>query len=322
MTARELWFTGPGAVEVRKAERPDPGPGEVLIRTEMCGISAGTELLLWRGEFPDGISLDESLDGMRRPFEYPCTYGYDLVGRIEESGRRVFAFHPHTDCAVVAENSLLGVPDHWEAERAVLLPNAETAMNIVLDAHPRAGERVAVLGLGVVGRLVLGMLADFPLERLWAADPSPLRRSRAAAESGVEAIQPEDLADAAGKDGADLVIELSGNPAALQTAVDSAGYSGRIVVGSWYGSKEVRLDLGRTFHRRRLSISSSQVSTVAPELRGRWDAQRRWKAAMEWLDRHGDPSWVTHKVPMEKAGEAYRLIDTSAQDWFQVVLLP
>ena len=322
MTARQLWFTAPGQVEIREVRLPEPDAGSVLVRTVLCGISAGTERLVWRGEFPDGIVLDEGIESLKRPSDYPCPYGYNLIGRVSGRSGLVLAFQPHADAAVVPADSLIDLPDGWDAERAVLLPNAETAFNTVLDAAPRAGERVVVFGLGVVGLLVVSILADFPLERLIAVDPDADRRNRTAGLRGLIAIHPEDLPDTIGEGGADMVIELSGNPAALQSAIDSAGYSGRIIVGSWYGNKNVSLDLGTAFHRKRLSLVSSQVSTIAPALRGRWDSRRRIGAAMKWLGEHRESHWVTHRFPFEEAADAYTLIDGGVGDWLQVVLEP
>jgi len=322
MTARQLVFTRPGSVELQTVNLPDPREGEVLVETAMSGISAGTERLLWRGEFPRDILLDEGIPALRRPAAYPCPYGYDLVGRIPGRRGLVLTLHPHADRAVVPEDAVHPLPPTWPPELGVLLPNAETALNLVLDAAPRVGERVVVFGLGVVGLLTAGLLTEFPLDRLVAADPSPERRDRLAAAPHVVALDPAEAAEAVGPDGADLVLELSGQPGALQAAVDLAGYSGRIIVGSWYGGKTLDLDLGARFHRRRLSLVSSQVSTLAPELRGRWTHRRRMEAAIARLDGWASSDWVTHRFPLDRAAEAYRLIDGGAASWLQVVLHP
>lgn len=321
MTARQLWFTGPEEVEVRNIEIAEPQDGETEIKTLLCGISSGTESLLWHGDFPKDINLDESIPSLKRPAEYPCPYGYNLIGTIPNGDELVLAFHPHADRAVVGNEAWLALPRHWEPERAVLLPNTETAMGIVHDASPRLGERIIVIGLGVVGLLCLSMLAEYPLERLIGVDISEPRRIRARKIRGALIMDLDELADDPIFGDADRVIEVSGNPKGLQTAVDAAGYDGRIVIGSWYGGKDVRLDLGPAFHRRRQHIISSQVSTLAPELRGRWTHDRRFHSAVDWLERNGHPEWVTHFFRLDDAQDAYRLID-SQEDSLQIVLTP
>ena len=337
MRARQLWFTAPGAVEIREVEigAPDEKAGEVLVKADLCGVSAGTESLLWRGEFPDSLLLDESLPALKRPADYPCSYGYSIAGRVPGRDNRVLAFAPHADRAVVEKGAWFDLPEGWEAERGILLPNAETALNLVLDAAPRMGERMVVFGLGAVGLMTLMMLSDFPLGRLVGVDPRASRRERArevtarasrAGDAGggageLRLLHPEELAEDAGFGEFDGVVEASGRPEALGAALGASGYDGRIVVGSWYGSKAVNLDLGLTFHRRRLRIVSSQVSTIAPGYRGRWNYRRRMKTAMDWLGKNGRTSWITHRIPLANAQAAYELLDGTA-DYFQIALEP
>lgn len=320
MTARQIWFTGPRSVEVREQPLADPGRNELIVNTDLCGISAGTEGLLWRGEFPPDLPLDDAIPELQRSCRYPCPYGYTLVGHTENGGDPVLVFHPHADHAVVSEHRLVWLPGHWAPERGVFLPNTETALNLVLDAAPRPGERVAVLGLGIVGLLTTSMLSEYPLAKLVAVDPVPERRERASRFA--RTASPEELPGILGDVGADLVLEVSGAPEALQSALDIAGFAGRVIVGSWYGSKEVTLDMGRDFHRKRLIIRSSQVSTIAPELTGRWNHARRLAAAIDWLDRRWSPDWITHRFSFDDAEEAYRLIESPGSSWLQIVLVP
>ena len=320
MMSREIWFTGSRNLEIRERPLAEPMANERLVRTALCGISAGTEGLLWRNEFPPQLLLDESIPELQRSCRYPYPYGYTLVGHEADSGEPVLIFHPHADQAVVAEDRLIRLPGHWEPERGVFLPNTETALNLVLDAAPRAGEQVVVMGLGIVGLLTTAILSEYPLAELIAVDPIPERRERASRYA--RTLAPDQLSDALGTGGADLVLEVSGAPKALQTALDIAGFAGRVIVGSWYGSKDVTLNLGRDFHRKRLSIRSSQVSTIAPELRGRWDHSRRLDAAVAWLDRCWEPTWITHRISFDRAEDAYRLIETPGSSWLQIVLVP
>jgi threonine dehydrogenase-like Zn-dependent dehydrogenase len=200
----------------------------------------------------------------------------------------------------------------------------ETAVNLVQDAAPILGEQTLVFGQGIVGLLTTALLAEFPLASLVTCDCYPLRRE-ASLSLGVTAVfdpYAEDFRKRTREllpSGADLAIELSGSPAALDDAIALTGYSGRVVVGSWYGQKKAALDLGGTFHRSRIQLISSQVSTIAPGLRGRWDKARRFGVAWEALRRIQPAKWITHRYPLDEAKEAYRLLDLSPEETIQVI---
>ena len=214
--------------------------------------------------------------------------------------------------------------------QAALLPNAETAVNLVMDGAPLVGERVLVIGLGIVGLLTTALLAQFPLAALIAVDPLAQRRRIARrlgasrtiepdGENGPESLQAA-LADAGDRNGIDLIYELSGQPAALDAAVSAAGFDSRIVVGSWYGTKPATLQLGGSFHRNRVRLISSQVSTIAPRLRGRWTKARRMDSAWQLLAKLPAEELISHRFPLEQAAEAYSLIDSCPQQTLQVIL--
>jgi threonine dehydrogenase-like Zn-dependent dehydrogenase len=222
------------------------------------------------------------------------------------------------------------LPDGVTAEDAIFLANLETAVNLVMDGRPRVGETVAVFGLGIVGLLVTALLAQFPLGRLVGLDCYPLRR-QAALEAGAQAVvEPVDrfstpemtgwLSQVDGSQGFDLVYELSGSPPALDQAIRTAGYAGRVVVGSWYGQKPVALELGSHFHRSRIRLLSSQVSSVDPELSGRWSKARRFHLAWRQLERLWPSRWISHRVPLAQAAEAYRLLAEHPDQALQVAL--
>lgn len=333
MTSRYIQFDGPFSVSLQEEVLKTPGKGEIRVRTELCGISPGTERLLWRGEFPQDLQLDESIPPLRRSPEYPLPYGYALVGIVEEAGdpegqlwvgRRVLALHPHRDRAVVERDWSVLLPPEIPPRRAVLLPHVETALTILHDAAPLAGETVVVFGLGQLGRLVLVMADEFPLSFLGAVDPSQRRREIAVAGTGAVPFASgiDTLARVPNADGVDLVVEVSGHADALQEAIDIAGYGGRIVVGSWYGSREVKLNLGSRFHRKRLRLESSQVSTIAPRNRGRWDHRRRLAAALDWLGRHDIPESTVREFAMAEAAKAYAFNDGKNEDGDLIVLRP
>ncbi len=269
--------------------------------------------------------------------------------------RRVFAFHPHESHFLADPADLVRVPADQESATAALLPNAETAVNFALDGEPRVGEQVAVFGQGVVGLLTTAVLAAHPVDRVVGVDLYERRRRVARALGADTTLDPTDgshegdplpLADApddgvADRDpddrrtdpavrrlyegtgdpaGVDLAYELSGSPDALDQAIAATGYSGRVVVGSWYGRKRVGLDLGRRFHRSRVRLMSSQVSTIDPRLRGRWDADRRLDVAWDRLAAIDTDRLVSHHVPVDDAAEAYRLLDERPEDAVGVVL--
>jgi 2-desacetyl-2-hydroxyethyl bacteriochlorophyllide A dehydrogenase len=308
----------------------------VLVQTTLSAISPGTEMLVYRGEWPRGVPVDDTIAGLRESFSYPLAYGYGTVGRVtatgkavatEWLGRRVFAFHPHEDLFRAAPTSLHPIPDDLDDETALFLPTMETAITLLMDGRPLIGEKVAVFGQGVVGLLTTALLSRFPLASLLTVDSHSLRRQAAMRMGASECLDPADPALRArlgmeeGRGGeADLAYELSGNPAGLNLAVSAVRFSGRVVIGSWYGAKRVDLDLGSFFHRGRIALSSSQVSTIPPDLSGRWSGQRRLALAWEML-RLVRPAWcITHRFPLAEAAAAYQHIDCSPEETIQVIL--
>lgn len=334
MTARSVYFTGQREVTLRERRIPEPSAGEVRVRTAVSAISAGTELLVYRGQVPESMATDETIDALDGAFEYPLRYGYAAVGRVTALGegveedwldRRVFAFHPHESHFLATPETLRPIPETWSDAEAALLSNAETAVNFLLDGRPALGERVVVFGQGVVGLLTTALLARFPLETLVTIDGYDRRRELSRSLGANEAAAPgADLrAHLDGSEppaGADLAYELSGDPDALDDAIEVTGTAGRVVIGSWYGTKPVALDLGGTFHRSRIRLQSSQVSTIDPTDRGRWTNARRLGAARRLLDRVDVASLVTHRIPVERATEAYRLLDESPEEAVGVLL--
>ena len=337
MQRRTVYFTAPRQVELREEPLPALGADEVLVETLCSAISAGTEMLVYRGQFPRGV---DAVDSISSGLHYPAPYGYACVGRVMEIGksvnrewenRLVFAFQPHTSHFITIPDSLFPIPASLSAETACFLPNMETAVNLVQDAAPVLGERVLALGQGVIGLLTTALLREFPLDMLVTADCYRLRR-QASLELGVTAsldsTAPDFYNAALGhcdraltprRGGFDLTIELSGNPAALDDAIAVTAFSGRIVIGSWYGEKRASIDLGGAFHRSRIKLISSQVSTIAPELSARWDRSRRFDVAWQALKRIRPEKWITQRYAVEQAAEAYKVLDTSPQETIQLV---
>ena len=329
---KTLYFTAPGQVELREETLPELGAEEVLVETVCSAISAGTEMLVYQGRFPQDMETDSVISSLRGSLEYPLAYGYACVGKIKETGSQVdksicdqlvFAFQPHTSHFIANPNSLFLIPDSLSPEAACFLPNMETAVNLVQDAAPIFGECVLVLGQGVVGLLTASLLSEFPLETLVTADCFELRRNSSPVpqRSSLDPYSPNFHKEAMRllNGSADLTFELSGRPETLNDALAITGYSGRIIIGSWYGEKRAEIDLGGAFHRSRIKLISSQVSTVAPELSGRWNKARRFDTAWKALERIKPEKWITHRFFIDHAKEAYRLLDENPQEAIQIV---
>jgi 2-desacetyl-2-hydroxyethyl bacteriochlorophyllide A dehydrogenase len=316
MKARAVHFVAPRQVELREVDLPGPSEGSILVATEWSGISSGTELLAYRGEIDPDLPLDETLGALAGTFAYPFRYGYSAVGRVLQpagpfhEGQRVFAFHPHQDRFVVDARDAVAVDD-LDPRAATLYPMVETALQVCLDAAPRLGETAVVVGLGAVGVLVAALLARAGAVVL-GSEPDPARRAAAAAFA-VKAVDPDDVADVVaattGGRGADLVVEASGNPEALASSLGLLVHEGTALVCSWYGSKPVALPLGAAFHRRRLALRSTQVSTIPAALSSRWDRRRRAELAWRLANELPLPVLATHGFSFEQAAEAYAWAD-------------
>lgn len=280
-----LWFVAPGQVERRPCTVAVLGPTDVCVRTGFSGISAGTELLAYRGLLPPDLPIDDTLGSLGGTFTYPFRYGYSCVGRVESigagvrglrTGDVVFAFHPHQTRFVVDAAEAVVIAQ-LEPRLATLLPFVETALQVTLDAGDVFGEVVVVTGIGVLGVLVATLLQRAGADVV-ALDPQAWR-CRLAGDLGIRAVAPGDarqFLDRIGRaGGVPLVIEASGNPVALTDSLALLAHEGTALVASWYGCQPVTLPLGEAFHRRRLTIRSTQVSTIPARLTHRWSRDRR-----------------------------------------------
>jgi len=326
MSARALFFVEPRAAEIRDVDVPEPQTGEVLVRTAFSGISAGTEMLAYRGELDADMPRDETLGSLGGTFQYPFAYGYAAAGTVEHSrgslpeGADVLAFHPHQDRFVVTERDVVTVTG-TDLRLATLLPLVETALQITLDAEVRLGEPAVVLGLGPVGILTGALLARSGATVL-GCDPRPWRRA-AAKRFGFEALDPGEISEAVRDlrpEGVPLVVEVSGDPAALSSALGLLAAEGTALVASWYGRKPVPLPLGAEFHRRRLSIRSTQVSTIPARLSAAWTVARRRAVALELLRELPVQTLATHEFAFDDARAAYEAIDRGQDGLMHVAL--
>ncbi len=331
LPARSLWFAAPRTAELRPEDVPPPRPGEVRVRALASAVSAGTEMLVYRGEVPEDLPLD--LPTFAGGYGFPIKYGYALVGRILDTGSGVenlstgdpvFVHHPHQDVFVVPAETPVRLPADLDPLLGVFAANLETALNVVHDAPLRLGETALVFGQGVIGQLVARLLALSGI-RVLAVDPLEKRRELALAGGAHRAFESgEDLGtrvhEATDGRGADVTVEASGSGVALQAAIECVADEGTVVVASWYGTKPVSLALGGHFHRGRVRLRSSQVGRLSPELSARWDRARRMEMVVGLLRRLRLEELVSHRIPFERAPEAYRLLDERPGETVQVIL--
>jgi 2-desacetyl-2-hydroxyethyl bacteriochlorophyllide A dehydrogenase len=311
--ARALFHIAPRCVEIRELPTPRPAAGEVLVRTVCSGISGGTERLVYRGEVPAELALDDTIDALGGTYSYPFAYGYACVGEVAESGQAVFAFHPHQDIFAARASELIPLPGIDPAS-ATLFPLVETALQVTLDAGTGYRDRVIVLGAGVLG-LLTGLLLQRSGWRPLIAEPQEWRRA-VASSLGVTTAAPAELVN----EEVSLVIDASGNPDAPAMALDMLAHEGTLLVASWFGTKPVVLPLGGAFHRRRLTIRSTQVSTVPARLSGTWSRSRRRQEAVELLPGLPLAQLCTHVFDFGAAAEAFRAVDQGEPGLMHAVL--
>jgi len=276
MNARAFWTVAPGAGEIRTEALPPPAPGQCRVQTLASGISRGTEALVFAGRVPPSQYQTMRAPLMGGAFPFPVKYGYSAVG-IDEQGRRVFVLHPHQDVFLAPQAMCIPLPEALPSARAVLAANMETALNIAWDAAPLAGERILVIGAGVVGLLTGWLLARTPAATVTLVDIDPTRAALAL-RLGCRFAAPD-----AAPGGQDLVVHASASEAGLRLALDRAGFEARIVEASWFGDAAPAVPLGEAFHARRLRLLASQVGSVAPAMRGRRSHAERLALALELL---------------------------------------
>jgi threonine dehydrogenase-like Zn-dependent dehydrogenase len=301
LDARAFWVREPGAGEIRAERLPAPGPDDVLVRTRYSGVSRGTELLVFRGGVPDGQRAV-----MRAPFQDgefpgPVKYGYLNVGVVEEGpsdlqGRTIFCLYPHQTRYVVPASAVTVLPEDVRPERAVLAGTVETAVNALWDAAPLIGDRVAVVGGGMVGCCVAALLGRFPGVRVQLVDVSPGRAAVAEA-LGVPFSTPERAFGSC-----DLVVHASATSTGLRRSLELVADEGEVIELSWYGDREVRIPLGEGFHSRRLTVRASQVGTVAPAgRRAGWRTHaERMALALRLLADPVFDALITDECPFEE----------------------
>lgn len=299
--ARAYWIVAPGAGELRAESLPPTPPGNVRVRALASGISRGTEAIVFQGRVPVAAYETMRAPMMAGAFPFPVKYGYAMVGRIEsgdEAGARVFVLHPHQERFDAPAAMCVAVPDEVPTPRAVLAANMETALNIVWDAAPLLGERIMVIGAGVVGLLTASLLARIPAANVTIVDIDATR-AEPAKLFGCAFAAPSDAPR-----GQELIVHASGSEAGLRLALDRAADEARIIEASWFADRAPALPLGESFHAGRLRLVSSQVGRIATAMRGRRDHRQRLAAALSLLadaryDRLLEPAVSFHDLPQQ-----------------------
>eukprot|EP00871_Galdieria_phlegrea_P002555 jgi/Galph1/32/GphlegSOOS_G4795.1 len=324
-------------IEERKLEHA-LNSDHVLIKTKFTAISAGTELLFYRGLVPETLETDILF--ARESVKYPMTYGYSSVGIVvdvgselnkkEWLGRRVFSFSPHQSYVLKRYTEVILIPSDISFEDALFLPWMETAISLLHDGAPTVGEHAVIFGLGIVGLLLSAILRQYPLSGITVVEKLEMRRTICHSFANINRIfSPEDVerskffickVDGESSVQADLTFEVSGNIEALNQAILCTGYDGRVVVGSWYGNKSVAIPaLGCEFHRSHIRLIASQVSRIPPALSGRWDKHRRFQVAWNFIRQLQPSKLITLVAPLDEAPQIYENIDKDPGNNCQVI---
>ena len=302
--ARALWIEGPRQAALRSAWVGEPGAGEARIAMLWSGISRGTERLVFEGHVPAGQAKSMRAPFQEGEFPFPVKYGYCAVGRVEAGpaewlGRTVFCLHPHQSRFIAPLDMARPVPENIPPRRATLAANMETALNALWDSGAGPGDKIVVIGAGVVGLLVAALCAGLPGADVTVADIDP-SRAKIAASLGAKFVAAADFA-ALGEQDADIVFHASASAQGLALALGCAGLEAGIVEMSWYGDAAVAAPLGGAFHAKRLRLISSQVGQVSPSRRPRWNFARRLDKALELLADARFDALITEEVAFEDA---------------------
>lgn len=309
--ARALWYVAPAAARLLPQPLPEPGAGELRVRTLWSAVSRGTERLVHQG-----LTDPEHRERMRAPlqegdFPFPVKYGYCAVGRVDVGpeasvGRLVFALHPHQDVFTLPASAAVPVPEGVPARRATLAANMETALNALWDSGAGAGDRIVVVGAGLVGLLITYLAARLPGAEVTALDPNCARRPLAERFGARFASDPATVGEA------DVVFHASATSQGLQAALSCCGTEASLVEVSWYGDEAVTVGLGGPFHCKRLKLISSQVGALPPARRPRWSHRRRLEKALDLLRDDALDMLITGEVPFDDLPDALERIFAGA----------
>jgi threonine dehydrogenase-like Zn-dependent dehydrogenase len=332
MQASALWITKKGVAELRGAEAPDPGPGEIRVKAIASGISTGTEMVLYHGLGPADQAMTPSTCEGR--WDLPVKYGYQSVGRVIDAGVKsgyqqgelVFCRYPHQDYYTIdaTDPELVNrIPEFDPPELGVLGNNADVALTALLDVPVRFGDVVVVIGVGIVG-MFCALLARRTAGTLIVVDPFEYRRDIALALGADLAVHPDDdpvgaVLEASGGRGSDISIEASGSASGLQLAIDTCALEATVNVVGWYGSKQIPLVLSPQFYSQRLKLVSSSVLYAGSGLQPRWDLGRKLEVALDLLPSLHPTEMISHRIPFDRAPEAFRLLDERRGETLAVI---
>ncbi|MHA7155880.1 zinc-dependent alcohol dehydrogenase [Arthrobacter sp. TMN-50] len=309
--SQSYWTIKPGHGELRTAPLPALEPDHALVRTLYSGISRGTETLVHDGRIPPEVAALMEAPFQEGTFGGPVKYGYLSVGVVDDGpadlvGQRVFCLYPHQDLYVVPVSALTVIPDGVPSERAVLAGAVETAVNALWDSRPCIGDRIAVVGGGMIGAVVATLLRRFPLDRLQLVDPDP-SRADLAQQLGIDWVPPNDaLGDC------DIVFHCSSTAAGLALGLGLLGDEGEVIEMSWYGTDVPEVPLGADFHARRLSIRASQVGAIAAPRRARRTHQDRLAVALDALKDPAFDALLSGTSPFEDLPNVMRDLSSGA----------
>ena len=314
-SAHSVIFTSPRAASYQRHDL-NAISNQVLLRSVISTVSTGTELLVYTGQVLPDMPLDSKFESQANALKYPCKYGYCLVAKVEEDptstfseNNLVFTFREHTSRLYEKPHSLIPVPMGVSALDAVFIPFVETALCFLHDASILPGEKVCVVGQGSVGLITTAVLrAVLPYSMVHTLDINQRRCQRSLQNANASASSsPLSGEPSVSSIQADVSIDVSSSSSGLMTAIDATRDYGRVIIGSWYGSKEVKLShLGGRFHRSHLQLISSQVSDIPSILTSRWTKKRRMDLAWKVL-RDVKPSQVLKPIiqPVNDAPRVY-----------------
>ncbi|MEM9671559.1 MAG: zinc-binding alcohol dehydrogenase [Bacteroidota bacterium] len=310
-----LWHLSERESSIRSQSLPPLKTDECLIESLFSLVSSGTETLVANGQVPAELQDSMQVPYMEGSFGFPLKYGYSLVGKVIEGSenlvdRYVHLLHPHQQHCVVKETDVTVIPEGIPPQRAVLASNLETALNAVWDSHLSAGDRVLVVGMGLIGSLVALLASQFPATQIRVAETDPTRQSLAR-EQGFSLYDPSDTPF-------DVAFHSSGSSTGLQTAIDAVGYEGQVIELSWYGTRSAEVKLGGSFHQQRKQIISSQVSQLPAHRQARWDYRRRKQTVLDLLQDDGWDDFLTATVDFTDVPALFdqlRLGDRSQLSW-------
>jgi 2-desacetyl-2-hydroxyethyl bacteriochlorophyllide A dehydrogenase len=315
--AKGIEFSAPSSVQVIDVDLPEPGPNDAIVRTSFSGISSGTETLAFRGGIDPGVVLDESIGSLKGTFSFPFRYGYSCVGVVEraagplEPGQIVFCMHPHQSVLVRPHEEMLPI-EGIDPRVATLLPMVETGLQVALDV-PSDGGRILVFGLGVVGLLASAVLQKDGRDVI-GVEPQASRREIASA-FGITTADPAEVEGEVA-----TIVECTGRPEVLAAGLDLLAHEGTALVASWYGTKGVQLPLGGAFHRRRLTIRSTQVSTIPRSQQDEWSFESRTAAAVALMKELPVDRLATHTFPLDEAQRAFEAADEGSDGLIHAAL--